>query len=46
MPERADWYPDPSRRHELRYFDGTNWTDHVSDHGGQSTDPFSPVSQP
>jgi hypothetical protein len=44
MPDRADWYPDPSRRHELRYFDGRNWTDHVSDHGAQSTDPFSTVS--
>lgn len=23
------WYSDPSGRHELRYFDGTNWTGHV-----------------
>ncbi|MEM8705670.1 MAG: phospholipid scramblase-related protein [Actinomycetota bacterium] len=29
----ADWYPDPSGRHELRYWDGTRWTPNVSDHG-------------
>ena len=29
----ADWYPDPSGRHELRYWDGTQWTPNVSDHG-------------
>jgi uncharacterized protein YxjI len=33
-----DWYPDPSGRHELRYYDGTAWTEHVSDHGRQSVD--------
>jgi hypothetical protein len=27
----AGWYPDPGRTHELRYFDGQAWTDHVSD---------------
>ncbi len=24
------WYPDPSGEHELRYFDGQTWTEHVS----------------
>lgn len=24
-----DWYPDPTRRYERRYYDGTRWTDHV-----------------
>lgn len=33
-----NWYPDPMGRHEYRYFDGTNWTEHVSSHGRQSTD--------
>jgi uncharacterized protein YxjI len=33
-----DWYPDPSGRHELRYFDGSAWSEHVSDHGRQSVD--------
>ncbi|MEM7143308.1 MAG: phospholipid scramblase-related protein [Actinomycetota bacterium] len=33
----ADWYPDPGGVHELRYHDGTQWTEHVSNHGKQST---------
>jgi len=35
-----NWYPDPARRHEVRYFDGRDWTDHVGDHGTASTDPL------
>lgn len=35
----AGWNSDPTRRHELRYWDGERWTDHVSDHGVQSSDP-------
>jgi len=35
----AGWYPDPSSRFELRYWDGTRWTEHVSRGGQQSTDP-------
>ncbi|MGK2949566.1 MAG: phospholipid scramblase-related protein [Acidimicrobiales bacterium] len=34
----ADWYPDPFGRHELRYWDGTQWSEHVSSHGRQSVD--------
>lgn len=34
-----DWYPDPWGRHELRYFDGADWTEHVSSHGRQSVSP-------
>lgn len=33
------WYPDPSGRHQQRYWDGTRWTDQVSDDGRQSVDP-------
>ncbi len=33
-----DWYPDPFGRHELRYHDGTQWTEHVSSHGRQAVD--------
>ena len=40
MAHPADWYPDPQRRHELRYYDGTAWTEHVSDGGVTSTDPL------
>lgn len=35
----ANWYPDPLGRHELRYWDGSQWTEHVSSHGRQSVDP-------
>jgi uncharacterized protein YxjI len=34
-----NWYPDPLGRHELRYWDGSQWTEHVSSHGRQSVDP-------
>jgi uncharacterized integral membrane protein len=36
---RADWVADPSGRHQLRYFDGTQWTEHVQDEGKYSKDP-------
>ena len=35
----AGWYADPSSRFELRYWDGTQWTEHVSRSGQQYTDP-------
>ncbi len=35
----AGWYPDPSGRFEMRYWDGTAWTEHVSRAGQQFTDP-------
>lgn len=35
----AAWHPDPVGRHELRYWNGERWTDHVSDGGVQGTDP-------
>jgi len=35
-----DWYPDPWGRHELRYWDGELWTEHVSSHGRQSVAPI------
>jgi len=34
----AGWYPDPSKRHELRYWDGLAWTANVSDAGVPSSD--------
>jgi Protein of unknown function (DUF2510) len=36
----AQWASDPGGRHELRYWDGTTWTDQVSDRGVQATDPM------
>ena len=35
----AGWYADPSSRYELRYWDGSTWTEHVSRGGQQFTDP-------
>lgn len=32
------WMPDPTGQHELRYWDGTQWTDHVSDAGVSGKD--------
>lgn len=33
-PCDAQWAPDPYRRHELRYWDGVQWTEHVSEGDG------------
>lgn len=35
----SGWYPDPSGRFEMRYWDGMAWTEHVSRQGQQYTDP-------
>ena len=35
----AGWYSDPAGRFELRYWDGSAWTEHVSRAGQQYTDP-------
>jgi hypothetical protein len=32
------WLPDPTSRHEYRYWDGSRWTDDVADRGVASTD--------
>jgi hypothetical protein len=42
----ANWYPDPTTRHEYRYYDGTAWTDHVSDQGVVGTDPLQGFAPP
>lgn len=34
----AAWYADPSKRFELRYWDGSEWTEHVARGGQQFTD--------
>ncbi|MEY3589164.1 MAG: hypothetical protein RJA47_1760 [Actinomycetota bacterium] len=35
----ANWYKDPSGRFEMRYWNGTEWTEHVATAGKQSIDP-------
>ena len=35
----AGWYPDPSGRFELRYWDGNAWSEHAARQGQMYTDP-------
>jgi hypothetical protein len=35
----ANWYKDPSGRFEMRYWNGSQWTEHVATAGKQSIDP-------
>ncbi len=39
----AGWHPDPSGRHQHRWWDGQRWTDDVSTNGTTSTDPVPPA---
>ena len=34
------WYADPTRRHTYRYWDGSQWSDQVSDGGTAGVDPI------
>jgi uncharacterized RDD family membrane protein YckC len=43
-PNPPRWSPDPLGRHEYRYWDGSQWTEHVSDNGMVATDP--PIAPP
>ena len=36
----AGWFPDPMRRHQLRYWSGGEWTEHVADAGQTGVDPL------
>lgn len=40
MNPPANWYPDPTGRHGQRYWDGSQWTEHVFTDGHQSVDPL------
>ncbi len=39
-PPLFGWYPDPTSRHEMRYWDGRHWWNAVSDSGSRSEDPI------
>jgi TM2 domain-containing membrane protein YozV len=40
LPSSAgSWAPDPYGRFEMRYYDGSQWTDHVSSGGSRQSDP-------
>lgn len=34
----GEWHPDPTQRHQMRFWDGAVWTHQVADDGVQSTD--------
>ncbi|MEX2563189.1 MAG: DUF2510 domain-containing protein [Nitriliruptoraceae bacterium] len=36
----AAWHPDPTGRHEYRYWDGQRWTEHVANAGQRAIDPL------
>lgn len=36
----GQWAPDPTGRHQLRWFDGSRWTSSVSDAGVLGHDPI------
>lgn len=40
----AGWHPDPTGRHEQRYWDGAAWTEHVFTAGNQLVDQLPPIS--
>jgi hypothetical protein len=40
MANEAGWNPDPTGRHEYRYWDGDRWTDQVADGGVAGSDPL------
>jgi hypothetical protein len=39
----ANWFADPTGRHQLRYFDGAQWTHHVQDQGSYAKDSMEPA---
>ena len=38
------WHPDPTGRHDHRYWDGSQWSEHVADAGVSGTDPLDAVA--
>ena len=40
------WYPDPTGRHDHRWWDGAEWTAHVADGGTPGTDPLPATPAP
>jgi Protein of unknown function (DUF2510) len=46
MSDPAGWYPDPTTKHELRYWDGYAWLDNVSDSGVAASDPLGGTPMP
>lgn len=40
------WHPDPTGRHQYRWWDGTTWTDGVANAGQVGSDPLAPAPPP
>jgi uncharacterized protein YxjI len=40
MSTPANWHPDPTGRHQMRYWNGDVWTEHVATNGVSSVDPL------
>ncbi|HEU4492223.1 MAG TPA: DUF2510 domain-containing protein [Jiangellales bacterium] len=45
-PPAPGWFPDVTHRHELRYWDGRRWTEHVVDAGHRDVDPLAAPDAP
>lgn len=45
-PVPAQWAPDPSGRHEQRWWDGKGWSEHVADGAVRGMDPLSSAAPP
>jgi hypothetical protein len=45
-PPAPGWFPDVTHRHELRYWDGRRWTEHVVDAGSRDVDPLAAPDAP
>lgn len=41
-PSAPGWYPDPTGRHERRYWSGIRWSRHVDNGGERGDDPIEP----
>ena len=41
---RPGWHADPTGRHQLRYWDGSDWTEHVQTQGRPAVDPMKPTA--
>lgn len=46
MTTAAGWHTDPGGRHQLRYWDGSAWTEHVSDNGTTSVEALAAPAGP
>lgn len=40
MSPAPGWHPDPTGRHQVRYWGGSAWTPHVGDNGATGYDPL------